>query len=360
VGNADCVSVILGAAARVIDAHGDLEEVARLAQLLAARGLEVQRLAIAPLSLPWRDPLPPGYLRGATAPLQAIEIARAAFATGKADALLLEGNDLLRSSYAPDERKRLMRVFQGGRTHLEGYALLTQHFIDGMGISLTDFHALAQCLFENYRRTCRVRSPPCAEPQPRWFDFVNEYFRGVDCANPYIDFSGAVLLLSERAAQVCEIAPENRIHVLACDLREAGSDAIEDIPAVSSYAHLETAYTAACRQAGVDFSERFLAGDALLEVYSCYPVVPVAFLLRSGLASDLEAVQELLRRHDVTVTGGLNLGRAPWNNTTLNAIITMSELLRNPGVKRLAGVHSNSSLGYQQGFLLLGRDQVSV
>ena len=84
-------------------------------------------------------------------------------------------------------------------------------------------------------------------------------------------------------------------------------------------------------------------------------VVPLAFPLRSGLAPTLAEVPDLLRRHDVTVTGGLNLGRAPWNNTTLNAVIAMAELLRAPSEKPLAGVHGNGSLGYQQGFLLLER-----
>jgi hypothetical protein len=307
--------------------------------------------------MPWQEALPPGYLRGATAPLQAVAIARASFAGGQADALLLTGTDFLRSCYSSEDRKRLMRVFEGGRTHLEGYALLAQRFIESEGISKEDFRTLAECLFENYRRTCRARSLLCGEPEERWFEFVNDYFRGVDCANPYVDFSGAILLVTEQAAELCKIPAEDRIHILACELREAGTDAIEDIPSVVRYVHLEAAYRAACRQAGVDFARRFLAGDALLEVYSCYPVVALAFLLRSGLVPGFQGVPELLRRLDVTVTGGLNLGRAPWNNTTLNAIIAMTELLRDAGGKRLAGVHSNGSLGYHQGFLLLGREQ---
>jgi hypothetical protein len=50
-----------------------------------------------------------------------------------------------------------MRVFEGGRTHLDGYALLAQQFIESTGISREDFRRFAECLFENYRRTCRTR-----------------------------------------------------------------------------------------------------------------------------------------------------------------------------------------------------------
>lgn len=49
------------------------------------------------------------------------------------------------------------------------------------------------------------------------------------------------------------------------------------------------------------------------------------------------------------------LGRAPWNSTTLNAIVAIAERLHDPSEERLAGVHSNGSLGYQQGFVLLER-----
>lgn len=347
--------MILAAAGRMIDGRGDLKEVSRLKSTLDTRGLRTEELRIAPLGMPWNEPLAPGYLRGATAPLQATAIARTSFASGCADALLLVGTDPLRSGYTQEERKRLMRVFEDGQTHLDGYRQLTQQFIDSTGISTEGFRTLAQCLFENYRRTCRDRSLPCGEPAVRWFEFVNDYFRGVDCANPYVDFAGAILLVTEKAAELCEIPMERRIRILACELREAGSDAIEGIPSVVRYAHLDAAYAAACRSAGVDFSHRFLAGDALLEVYSCYPVVPLAFLLRAGLVAALAEVPDLLQRLDVTVTGGLNLGRAPWNNTTLNAIVAMTELLRVPGERSLAGIHSNGSLGYQQGFMLLER-----
>jgi len=94
----------------------------------------------------------------------------------------------------------------------------------------------------------------------------------------------------------------------------------------------------------------------MLEAYTCYPVVPLAFLLHSGLVRDMAAVPGLLRDFEVTVTGGLNLARAPWNNTTLNSMVVATQLLRGRGPKKLAGIHGNGSLGYQQGFLLLGAE----
>jgi len=346
--------VILAAAGQVIDGEGDLRDVWRLKSRLDERGLRTEELRIAPLRMPWKEPLPPGYLKGATAPLQAIAIASLLFEAGRADAVLLSGTDQLRSDYTPEDRRRLMGVFEGGETHLEGYARLAEKFIDSVGISKGFFLELAERLFENYLRTCRARFPEFKRPEHRWFGFLNEYFRGVDCANPHVDFSGAILVMSDRAAEACELARTARVRVLACELREAGSDSIQAIPTVVRYAHLEEAFAHACEHARIDFVQQFLAGEAMLEAYSCYPVVPLAFLLHSGLVRDMATVPSLLRDFDVTVSGGLNLARAPWNNTTLNSIVIATQLLRTCGSKRLAGIHGNGSLGYQQGFLLLG------
>jgi len=133
--------MILAAAERVIDGRGDLQEVRRLKSKLDAHGLRTEELRIAPPRMPWNEPLPPSYLRGATAPLQAIEIARSLFGSDRADASLLCGTDRLRSDYTPEDRRRLMRVFEGGQTHLEGYARLAEKFIESIGISRRFFLA---------------------------------------------------------------------------------------------------------------------------------------------------------------------------------------------------------------------------
>lgn len=348
--------MILAAADRVIDGRGDLREVQRLKRALDARGLRTEELRIAPLRMPWNEPLPPGYLKGATAPLQAIAIAGSLFDAGRADALLLSGTDRLRSDYAPEDRRRLMRVFESGQTHLDGYARLAERFIESISISKQFFLELAERLFDNYLRTCRARFPEFERPEQRWCGFLNEYFRGVDCANPHVDFAGAILLLTDRAADACEVDRKARVHVLACELCEAGSDSIQAIPIVVRYAHLEEAFAQACKHARIDFAQKFLAGEAMLEAYLCYPVVPLAFLLHCGLVRDMGDVPGLLREFDVTITGGLNLARAPWNNTTLNSIVVATQLLRGRDPRRLAGIHGNGSLGYQQGFLLLGTE----
>lgn len=55
----------------------------------------------------------------------------------------------------------------------------------------------------------------------------------------------------------------------------------------------------------------------------------------------------------MTVTGGLNLGRAAWNLTSLNALIVMRERILADKNIRLGLVHGNGSLGNQQGITVL-------
>lgn len=98
----------------------------------------------------------------------------------------------------------------------------------------------------------------------------------------------------------------------------------------------------------------FLAGEALLEAYTCYPVVPLAFLLASRIAPSPDAIPELLQHFEITVTGGMNLARAAWNNPCLNALIAMYERLTE-GTLSVGAVHGNGGLGYKQGFALLVR-----
>ena len=70
-------------------------------------------------------------------------------------------------------------------------------------------------------------------------------------------------------------------------------------------------------------------------------------------ARDKKELAELLDNYEVTVTGGMNLARAAWNNPSLNALVVMHEkiLKNNCGIGL---VHGNGGLGYKQGVVILG------
>ncbi len=92
---------------------------------------------------------------------------------------------------------------------------------------------------------------------------------------------------------------------------------------------------------------------ALLEAYTCYPVVPMGFLLAAGFAGSTQEIRDFVDTYPVTITGGLNLAKAPWNNTTLYAIAQMVSRLRDKDAPFLGGIHSVGALGYKQAFAIL-------
>lgn len=345
--------MLIAASGRIVDGSGDLEPVHSLENRLRTAGLRVREVYTASLKMGWQTGLPENYLFGACSPMQAVLMARSLFDCDQADALILRGEDRLMSDYTKEERQRLMQCYVRGQTHLDGYLKLAEYFAIHRGIPKDEFHTIAESLFSNYARTANRRCIRYPEPGAKWFGYINEYFRGVDCANPYIDFSGAIVVLTTSAADLCEVPDESRTHVLGTQLREVGADGLEYIRRVAAYDHLEEVYRDTCDQAATDFSSEFLAGQALLEVYTCYPVVPMAFLLTTGLVANASEIPSFLEEYEITVTGGLNLSRAPWNNTTLNNIIAMIEVLGQDHSIKLAGIHGNGSLGYQQGFMVL-------
>ena len=62
-----------------------------------------------------------------------------------------------------------------------------------------------------------------------------------------------------------------------------------------------------------------------------------------------------LQQHSLTLKGGMNLNRAPWNLPALRALIEMTQALQT-SEQTLGGVHGNGGLGYKQGFAILRRN----
>jgi hypothetical protein len=175
----------------------------------------------------------------------------------------------------------------------------------------------------------------------------------VDCANPSVDFEGRIILGTKATLDRCGFGPDDCIRIAGCQVKQAGEDTIEAIPEVVPYTHLTAAFKDACEQARVDFRKAFLSGEALLEAYTCYPVVPMGFLLATGFAESTQDIRDFLAGFPVTITGGLNLAKAPWNNTSVYAIAQMASRLKANEAPSLGGVHSVGALGYKQAFAIL-------
>jgi len=349
-------SIYVIAADKIVDGVGDSRETDDVRDRLRHSPFTAAEFAIAPMSMPWDVTLPPGCLRCACSPLEAVLIFKDLLARDEAHALVLSGRDYIRTGYEKSERNKFMQIYGEGETPLTGYTKLAPAFLDSLGMTKDEFHTVRERLFENYLGTYQGLYPDAALPGDRWYAPVTEYFRGVDCANPSVDFSGCVVIGTAEVAEYFDVAARPRIRVTGCSLLESGPDGLTGIGDIVPYRHLTEAYNAGCAEAGIDFTAAFLAHEALLEVYTCYPIAPLAFLLKSGLVTRVSELSDFLARYEVTITGGLNLAKAPWNNTTLRSLVTMVKRLEQQNSKRIGGIHGNGSLGYKQGFMIVERE----
>jgi hypothetical protein len=345
---------IILAAGRIVNSHGDLNGVIAAEKKLLASGCRINSLHIDPLKKGWKTPLQNNHFRSGCGPVEALQNACESIRTGQHDAVVVEGIDHIRSDFAGkrEKRQRLMNIYGDQWPLPKAYTYLAHKFIDFVGITPELFTKTAAKLYENYQRTA-IKENIFSQPDAERFAYITDLFRAVDCANPSIDFTGRLLVGNKRAADICGLPAEKRVRVIGVSVEKLDGDGPAFAAAIAGYTHLDKAYGKACAAAGVNFGEKFLQGEALLEAYTCYPVVPMAFLLVSGIAEKFDDIARILDEHEVTVTGGMNLARAPWNNPALNALVRMYEKFRD-GRVRIGLVHGNGGLGYKQGIAILG------
>lgn len=343
------------AAAKTLDSVGTLHHCLALEARIQALEVDLRELVIEPLSTDWHSPEPEDHFRSGCAPIEALARAKSLIAQG-VPAVVISGVDHIKTGYTREERLRLMQVYGPEYPLTDAYNDLAGHFLQQHRGDEAQFKRLAHCLFENYKLSYRNALAddylPEQLPGEHWHQPVTSLFRGVDCANPVVDFTGRLLVCSEALAGKLDVPEQDRIEVRSVGLGRLEGDGPDHIKQIAGYEHLRRAYQDCCAQAGIDFAARFRAGDALLETYTCFPVVPMAFLLASGLVDLLDEMPAFLARHSVTITGGMNLARGPWNNPALNALISMYDCLRD-GTEQIGMVHGNGGLGYRQGVALL-------
>ncbi len=328
------------AAAREIDGQGDLSPLLAQWSEYQNRGARLRELAIDPLAAGWDTPVSPDHFRSGCAPIEALARANQLVRNGEAEAVLIRGEDNLRSGYDRAERASQMKIY-GATSIPEAYTLLEREFMRIHGLSRDDFRSLADALYQNYLRTAQ-RNDDFQPPKAGTRTFVTELFRLRDCANPNVDFAGAIIVAAS------PLADFPAVEIRAVELGQSSGDGPAHIPELARYEHLRAACEAAKARAQFDFAGAFREGDALLEAYTCFPVAPLGFLTSSGIVADVAQIPILLEEREITVTGGMNLARAPWNNPALNALVVMCRRLAN-GSTKWGVVLGNGGLGDGQG-----------
>lgn len=337
-------------AARVVDGAGSVDGLEARVAALTVAGVGVRSLEIDSARVPWRgrpDRKGPFFQSGC-APILALARARELLANGEAEAVVIRGDEPLRTGYGREERRRLLRVYEDVSVP-EAYTALARLQMARLGLGEAAYRRLADGLLDNYARAARRRGLPTHLAHGD--RAATDLFRYADCADPNVDFRGAVLLGSKRAADALDLdtGALPRLLSAAVELTEDGPD---HLASIVGYDHLGLAYERACEEAEVDFAARFFDGEALLEAYTCFPPAPLGLLLAAGLASDGAGLEQVLALQEITVTGGMNLAKAPWNNPALHGLIVLWELLRE-GAAPLGLVHGNGGVGGYQGVAIL-------
>ncbi len=350
-------SVRLVAVGRRIDGEGDFESLDRYVQRLQSEiGITPRTLTIDPLSADWHSDLAKDHFRSGCAPIEAVCRARALILSGDEGAVLIRGKDLLRTGYTSSERREAMAIFDAEVPLMESYDQLASVFARKQGLSETHFIALRDALFENYWRTFSTSDIDARRPAASWFNSVTPLFRGVDCANPVVDFEGAVLLVSQSVCRDMQLDEDVGVGVLAAESVTLDQDGPQAIESISNYQHLKTVSNNLMLDGQRSLSDLFERDQLKLDLYTCFPVVPLACLLSTGIVDSPNKLEAFLKRHPITQTGGMNLARAAWNNPALNGLISMFESLQQESdtTQSFGLVHGNGGLGYKQGLVLLG------
>ena len=338
---------------KIVDNKGSHAETEKVLALAKKKNLKIETLEIVNLAKRWEDKLRPLQFKSGASANAAVEKARKLLASKKADVVVIKGTDYLKTGYEKGAREGFMKLYNKKFTPLEGYNDLVPLFLRYHKLSENDFFEIRDALFDNYVKTWKKINPEGHLPDERWFQPLTKYFRGVDCANPNVDYSGQIVLTNEKTADKLKVPKKKRVQIIGNAFTKLSVDGMESLPKIAPYLHLKRTITKALSESKTDFASEFLKGRALLDAYTCYPVVPMGLIYRLGLVKNMNEIKELLTKHEVTITGGLNLGKAAWNLTSLNSLIVMRERLMSSKKAHLGLVHGNGSLGNQQGITLL-------
>lgn len=350
-------SAFIIGAAKIQDGAGSLDQVLLLESQLLEIGITAERLTIEPLQADWHSPEEKFHFRSGCAPIEALAKAKALIENG-APAVVISGEDNIKTAYSREQRLSKMAVYGQSYPLTQAYTDLALTFCKNHDITAQQFKVFSNALFENYQTSFRNALSdtfnPELLPDLRWYKPITNLFRGVDCANPMVDFSGRLLLTRADIAEQLGVDKSQWLRVKGVGLSRLDGDGQDFITDIARYEHLQKAYQQACSESKIDFVRLFKDGEALLEAYTCYPVVPMAFLLASGLVDSLEDIPDFLTEHSITISGGMNLARAAWNNPALNALILMYQRLSN-SQESVGLVHGNGGLGYRQGIAIIER-----
>lgn len=302
------------------------------------------------------------YKSGAS-PIQALTDAKEVLDHGLYDAVFIFGHEPLLTNkrlYGKEEITKAMNIFEE-HSIMRCYNEMAHHLSRELGISKQEFTLICDQLFTNYQKTYSQNTNKEASMDRGKFlvEHQADLFKLTDCANPNIDFSGGIILTNENTANDLNISKDARVQLagVSYSMIEGSPENIDKIVGKKGnlFPHLRYALSQAQSQSEINIIEQLSRKNLHLEVYTCYPPIPIGFLITTGILKDIKDLPQLLEEHEITITGGMSLARAPWNNPALNAIIDMYQKLKSSKQESYGLVHGNGGIGEIQGVAILAK-----
>ena len=192
----DQSAYIIGAA-KIQDGVGSLDQVLLLESKLLERGVTPKHLTIESLQADWHSLEQKYHFRSGCAPIEALAKAKELIEKGT-PAVVISGEDNIKTAYSREQRLSKMAVYGQNYPLTQAYTDLAHKFSEKHRITAQQFKGYSSALFENYQISFRNgladTFTPELLPDLRWYKPITDLFRGVDCANPMVDFSGRLLL----------------------------------------------------------------------------------------------------------------------------------------------------------------------
>lgn len=298
--------------------------------------------------------------KSGSSPIQALSDAKELIDCGLYDAVFIFGYEPLLTNkqvYGKEAVVKAMSIFED-RTIIQCYNEIAHLLCKQLEIEEKEFVSFSHQLFMNYSKTfTRLTGTTILKGRGRSLDDLNaDLFKLTDCANPNIDFAGGLILANDQTVDLLQISNKDKIKVSGVKYVsvEGSPEKLAKIVGKKGtiFPHLKKAFREAQTQANINVVDELKKRNLFLEAYTCYPPVPIAFLLATGMMTNVRDLPVFLEHYEITVTGGMNLARAPWNNPALNGLIVMYDKLKE-GSTNYGIVHGNGGIGEIQGIALL-------
>ncbi|MBR2551690.1 MAG: hypothetical protein IKF05_01685 [Erysipelotrichaceae bacterium] len=301
------------------------------------------------------------YYRTGAGPIHALADAKLYIENGLCDAVAIFAYEPLymcKKKLGGAAIRKAMDIFDGVNL-ISCYNRLAEQLCQELGIQTEEFKKISDALYDNYIRTYSALygENSFSRDRGRMLEDMGGYlFHLTDCANPNVDFAGGMILCNDETYRAFN---KEETHVVldsaACKMVYGNPNKTAAITENGEILpHLRKISEALEKESGIRMKEELDKDDLLLAAYTCYPTSPFGLLFACDLVRSVEEIYPFLERHEITVEGGMSLGRAPWNCSAFRNAILIAQKL-SASSQHYGLVHGNGGMGETQGLALFKR-----